>query len=155
MANIILNKGGAGISVSRKEAVERLEPISRELSRLNLYYLAAANRASHEEISEEINRHLRKSYIDVGKIAETVLSCGGVPYNATDLEPENFVLEGSDAEMLEALRDKEEEFQRLVKAESDVRHQIRTQAILLNVETSSQERLNYVTSTLRTLGQKV
>lgn len=155
MANFFLNKGGAGISISRKETVKRLEPISRELSRLNHYYLAAAERMSHEDVAEEIQRHLRKSYMDVGKLAETVLSTGGVPYNATDLEPENFVLEGSDSEMLEALREKEEEFQRFVKAEDDIDHQIRTQAILLNVKTSSQERLNFVNQTLRSIGQPV
>ena len=155
MANVILNKGGAGISISRKETAERLNPISRELSRLNLYYLHAVRTLSHEDVAKDLERHLRRSHMDVGKLAETILSVGGTPYNATDLEPQNFVLEGSDAEMLDALYQKETEFQQLVQEEDKIRHQIRTQAILLNVQTDSQERLNFVKSARRSLGQQV
>jgi hypothetical protein len=155
MANILLNKGGAGFSISRGETIERLVPISRELSRLNLYYRAAAEKVGHEEISAALDRHLRRSHMDVGKVAETVLSAGGVPYNATDLEPQNFVVEGSDSEMLESLLEKEQAYNQLLEEESRVDHQIRTQAILLNLRTDSQERMNYLRQTLRTVGLNV
>lgn len=155
MANIFLNKGGAGISISRQETIARLEPISRTLNQVNLYYQAAIDRLGHEEFAEQLDRFMRKSHQDVGKLSETVLSAGGVPYSATDLEPENFVLEGSDGEMMAALSEKEDTLQAMVRDESKVRHQIRTQAILLNVQTNSQERLNYLKETVRGLGQQV
>lgn len=153
MSNFILNKGGAGVSISRAETVARLDPISRALSRLNLYYQAAADKLGHEDVSSAIGGLLRVARMDVGKLAESVLSAGGVPYNATDLEPQNFVLEGSDAEMLEALMEKESDFQSLVRDESGVRHHIRTQAILMNVRTNGQERLNYLENALRSIGE--
>lgn len=155
MGNIILNKGGAGVSLSRPETIKRLEPITRALSRLNLYYQAASEKLSHEDVASAVRGLLRVGRMDVGKLSESVLSAGGAPYNATDLEPPNFVLEGSDSEMLNALQEKENEFQQLVREESSVRHQIRTQAILMNVETNSQERLNYLSTALRSIGQTV
>lgn len=149
MTNIFLNKGGAGISISRQETIERLDSIIRRLSKLNLYHNAAISALGHEEIAAQLASFQRKARTDVGKLAETVLSCGGVPYNATELEPENHVVEGSDSEILDSLREKEQALQDAVKAESKVRHQLRTQAILLNVETNGKERLNFIQDALR------
>lgn len=151
MANFILNKGGAGASISRSDTILRLEPIMRALSEINLYYDTVARTASHEDISGELDRMQRISLMDAGKLSESVLSAGGVPYNATDLEPENYKLEGADDEMLEVLRERERTFLDEVDAEMKVRHHIRTRAILMNVQTHSQERLNYLDGRLREL----
>ena len=141
MPNAILNKGGAGVSITREETIERLNPIIERLSGLNHRYAAAIDKLAHQDHAADLKAHLMTSRVDVGKLSETVLSAGGVPYNAVDLEPENFVAEGSDDEILEHLRDEERQMQDALRQESKVRHHIRTEAILMNVRRNSEARM--------------
>jgi hypothetical protein len=79
---------------------------------------------------------------DVGKLNETILSCGGSPENGTDLEPEDFNLGTDELEMLYQLQDLETEFKEALTHErSEIDHQMRTRGILEALRSNSSERL--------------
>lgn len=139
----ILNKGGAGTTISREETVERLNPLIAAHSRLLHAYNAVRGTFAHEALPAGLDAHLRTARMDVGKLAETVFSSGGVAYNGTELEPGSERFEGGPATILRALAAREEAFLDEVRRElKDVDHHIRTRAILGNLETHSAERLD-------------
>lgn len=146
MLNFFLNKGGAGVSISRRETVERLNPIIRHHAALNLYYdavaEAAAEAAAEPEVAAQLAPARKTMRTDVGKLAESIYSAGGVAYTGTDLDPAAHRLDGDDDDRLFRLLELEQDFQQRVAAEFDVNHQIRTRAILENVRRHSQERLS-------------
>ena len=151
MLNFFLNKGGAGISISRQETVDRINPILKRQIEVNHGYNYALTHCSDEEAVAQFDQFQKTARADVGKLSETVLSSGGVAYNGTDLEPSNYHLGDRDNDILAALIDQEQALLDAIEGEAEVEHHIRTQAILLNVRTHAQERLNY----LKTLDRKI
>ena len=152
MINPILNKGGAGVSLSRAATVERLNPIIEQHYHLNHAYEAAIRQLGSGPYTERFGADQRYARADIGKLAETVFSMGGVAYNGTELEPGHYDRTGSEDDTLFHLLDQEEDFQRLVSSEMKHKpqHQVRTLAILQNVQTHSQERLNFLREHTRT-----
>ncbi|ARA92768.1 MAG: hypothetical protein D6685_04970 [Bacteroidetes bacterium] len=147
LKKLVFQKGGIGRSLSREETVERLNPISKALIELTLYYDDAVQRIGAPEIAAELERHLKRARVDVGKINETIFSAGGVAYSGTDLDPEAFRAGEDEDEMLFRLLDLEQAFLEKVSAEFDLEpreHQIRTQAVLANVRANSEARLAYL-----------
>ena len=82
--------------------------------------------------------------MDVGKLSEVVLSAGGVPFNGTEMEPEDFALGKCDSDIVKALRNLESDFEKLLHAELGMEHQMRTRAILDAVLKNTRVRLEYV-----------
>ncbi|HET6568435.1 MAG TPA: hypothetical protein VFG50_10760, partial [Rhodothermales bacterium] len=101
--------------------------------------------------AERLGAFQKIARVDVSKLAETILSCGGVPYNGTDLEDRDFNLGTEDDEMLISVRDREQAFYEQVAAEGDVKHHIRTQAILNKVGSNSKARLNFLNEVIKRL----
>ncbi len=144
MLNFFLNKGGAGVSLSRQETVNRLNPIIRSHYELNQAYSAFNDQIEDRDIADRLAGFLRTARIDIGKLAETVFSAGGVAYNGVDMRNTSLdVLPGKDT-MLDDLLRREKQFQDALDAESEVQHQIRTQAILKNIQANSQAREKYL-----------
>ena len=73
---------------------------------------------------------------DIGKLAETVHSCGITAYSGTDQNPEDFSAAGGLAELFE----QETAYGAAISAERDVEHQMRTRAVLDNIESNSVRR---------------
>ena len=137
----VLNKGGAGVSLSRQETIEALDPLLRQHHRLNsLYRQALVQLPVGSEMALKLDEALRVARMDVGKLAECVLSAGGIPYSGTDLDPTAAPLPGGNAlfrHLADAERDLRDETDKQLARD----HQIRTQAILGNVAAHSRERL--------------
>ena len=143
LKDLIFQKGGIGVSLSRQETVERLNPLIQEHMALNHTYAYAINHTSEAEVSERLASFQKKARVDVGKLMETVLSAGGVAYNGVDMEPEDYTL--NDDNLLFELRDREKAWQdRLNDELSEHNHQIRTKAVLTLLRDNSAERLDYL-----------
>jgi hypothetical protein len=150
LKELIFNKGGIGPSMNRRETVERLNPLIRQHMELNHYYNFAINTVTDPSAAATLSDLQKVARADVGKLMETVFSCGGVAFNGVELEPEDFTLSDEDDAMLFALRDHEDAFSEAVEADLELDHQIRSKAILNLVLTNSQKRLNV----LKTLTQR-
>lgn len=138
----LLQRGWAGKTISRAETAERLNPLIHQLLKLNHNYQYVIRSHSDSAVCEALKRVQKASRADVGKLSETVLSCGASPENGTDLEPQDFNLGNDEIEMLYQLEDLETEFNEAVTDErQNVEHQMRTRAILEAVKSNSTERL--------------
>ena len=144
MPNPILKLGGAGISLSRKETAERLNPIIRKHYALNHTYENAIASLQDRATADKLNEYQRNARMDIGKLADSIHSAGGVAYNGTDLEAADFSLSGGPDEIVRRLLDLEQDLQQTVVDEMKLKHQIRTLAILGNVKANSQNRLDFL-----------
>jgi len=139
----ILGRGWAGKTISRAETVDRINPLILQLLKLNHNYQYVIRSHSDSAVCEALKRVQKAARADVGKLTETVLSCGGSPENGTDLESEDFNLGTDELEMLSQLEDLETEFNEAVTHErQNVEHQMRTRGFLEAVKSNSTERLD-------------
>jgi len=79
----ILNRGWAGKTITRAETVERLNPILLQFLKLNHNYQYVIRSHSDSALTDALKRVQKTARADVGKLSETVLSCGGTPENGT------------------------------------------------------------------------
>jgi len=140
----LLKKGWAGRTLSREETVERLNPLIKQHMALNHAYTYVVGACSEEDVAAALAGMQKTARIDVGKLMETVFSCGGVAYNGVDMEPEAFALDPEDNEMLFELRDQEQAFRDALAEELTLEHQMRTRAVLTRLQTNSQKRFDYL-----------
>lgn len=138
---LLLQKGWAGRTIGRAETIERINPMIRTMNELMHLYLAAVDHTSRPELRQGIEASLRTLRMDIGKMCEVVFSCGGVAYSGTDLETDDFRLGDG---LSEAIERKEQELRDAIETESRIEHQMRTRAILLNVDTNQETRLKAV-----------
>lgn len=139
---VLLGRGWAGKTLSRADTVERLNPLLLQFLKLNHNYEYVIRSHDDPAVTEALKRVQKTARTDVGKLNETILSCGGSPENGTDLEPENFNLGTDELEMLYQLEDLETEFnEALVHERQDIEHQMRTRGILEALKSNSDERL--------------
>jgi hypothetical protein len=144
LKELILNKGWAGTTFSR-----RLNPLIRRQYELNHSYDFIIRNVSSPEIAREMELIQKTARVDIGKMSETVLSAGGVPYNGIDLEPDRFDLGSSDNEMFNRIREVESDFEAALAAEVGENHQIRTKAILQLVLGNSRSRSEFLRAVMR------
>lgn len=150
LKELLLGRGWAGRTISREQTIARINPLIEQHVKLNHSYRAVSRSHSTPKVSRTVEGLLKTARTDVGKLSETVFSAGGSAYNGTDLEPEDFDLGDDDATMLAALQDLEQDFHDTVTHERDeVEHQMRTRAILEVVQGNSEERLDTLTSLIR------
>lgn len=142
LKDLLLGKGWAGTTITRAETVERVNPLIRRFIRMNRHYRAVIDHHDRPAVAETLEDLQKTARADVGKLSETVLSCGGTAYNGTDLGPDDIDLPEADADRLFRLQDLESAFRDAVQDElNDAEHQMRTRAILKVVQTNSEERL--------------
>ena len=143
----LLKKGWAGRTLSRAETADRLNPLIRTHMALNHAYSSAISRCSEKQLRQRLSTLQKKARTDVGRMMETVFSCGAVAYSGTDMEPAQFEL--PDGEEFTELRKQEEAFLVELLAEKVLEHQMRTEAVLNQLIDSSQDRLAYLRSCIR------
>ena len=138
----ILNRGWAGKTISRAETVDRLNPLLLQFLKLNHNYEYVIRSHDDAAVTDALKRVQKTARADVGKLSETILSCGGSPENGTDLEPDDFNLGDDELDMLYQLEDLETEFNESLEREiDDIGHQMRTRGILEAIKSNSSERL--------------
>ena len=138
---LFLQKGWAGRTIDRATTIDRINPMIRTMNELMQLYIAASDAEQRADMKQAIEASLRTLRMDIGKMCEVVFSCGGVAYSGTDLETDAFRLGAGQSEAIEA---KEKELRQALDAEADVEHQMRTRAILLNVDTNQKTRMEAV-----------
>ena len=106
----LLGRGWAGKTISRAETVERLNPLLLQFLKLNHYYQSVIRSHPDTAVAEALKRVQKTARADVGKLSESILSAGGTPENGTDLEPDDFTLDGDEIELLSQLKDLEATF---------------------------------------------
>ena len=141
--DIFLKQGWAGKTVGREETIERLNPILRTANELMQRLGAFAAESSDQDVKTRIEASLRIHRMDIGKLCETVFSCGGVAYSGTDLSPSDFAGTISQDIVLN-----ENTLSDMLAAESKIEHQMRTRAILGVLQENQRARQN----SLRNLG---
>ncbi len=146
---LFLQKGWAGKTISREETVERLNPIVKQHIVLNNDYAFVVKNHPDDTLRSEIAAGQKIARANVGKLCETIYSCGGVAYTGVDLEPDSVDLGRDDRAMLEALVAGEKQLLESLKDEGDIEHQMRTRAILGATAQSSEERVALLDSVLR------
>lgn len=138
----LLQRGWAGKTITRAETVNRLNPLLLQFLKLNHYYQNAIRSHGDAAVTDALERVQKSARVDVGKLSETILSCGGSPENGTDLEPGDFEVTADDVEMLAELRDLESAFNdALTEERQEIEHQMRTRGILEALKSNSTERL--------------
>ena len=153
MKSLFLKKGWAGKTISRAETVDRFNPIIQKHIVLNRHYDAAIRDLDDSEIIEQFQSDQRTARADVGKLAETIFSCGGVAYSGTDIEPDSVSAGDSRESILFSLLDMEKDLLDAIREEESVEHQMRSRAILGVVETHSAERYKMLSNATRKLNR--
>ncbi len=136
----LLNRGGAGFSISRQETAERLRPIIEQHLRLLQSYTAALPRVQGLRGGDGITALMPYLRTDLSKLYETQFSAGGSAPTGADMDFDA-VATGSDADVVRRLLDLEKETRDRTFDEIDaVHHQERTRAILKVLVTGSESR---------------
>jgi|GEM_PF-1232595 len=136
----ILNKGGAGRSASRQETMDALHPLVERHAALLVTYDVALRHLSDRRLAEELEGGMNRLRTELAKLRETLLSQGGTPPNTIGLEAR--VTADTDRGILEAVEAAERDYRQSLRDVLDYpHHQIRTQAIINNNITGSDERL--------------
>jgi hypothetical protein len=138
----LLNRGGAGFSISREETIERMRPhVARGLDLLRLYS-AVLPAAEDREIAHRLAPLMPFFRTELGKLYETIFSAGGTAPTGVDIDFEAALGEIS-RDPAGFLTAAERDFGRGVRDEIDaVHHQERTRAILKSVAAGSNGRLD-------------
>jgi len=139
---LLLQKGWAGRTISRDETVDRLNPIIRIMTEMMHRYAGVREAASAEE-RPDIERVMKTLRADIGKVAETVFSCGGTAYSGTELEADEFA--GGD-DGWTSLRDAEDVLAASLREQQNVEHRMRTRAILAKVAENHEDRMKLIRS---------
>lgn len=148
----LLNKGGAGHYISRRETAERLLPLVVRHNRLLQAYGYTLDRLHNHDARGRIEALMPALRIHLGKLDEAVYSAGGTPSLGTHLEPGETGHGTTDAEMLFHVLDLERAYHGALADEVDiVHHQERTRAILGHLAAGSETRLE----ALRTLTNRL
>jgi type I site-specific restriction endonuclease len=138
----LLNRGWAGKTITRAETVERLNPLVRQFLRLNHNYQYVIRSHADSAVTKALKRVQKTARADVGKLSETILSCGGTPENGTEMKADDVDLGDDNVGMLRQLRDLETDLNDAVGRErEEIEHQMRTRGILDALKSNSAERL--------------
>ncbi|HUF08787.1 MAG TPA: hypothetical protein VMO47_05665 [Rhodothermales bacterium] len=140
MANFLLNKGGAGKSITRHETAGKMSELVRRLISITRTYerllAALGNAGSDHRVGAMQNR----TRTDIGKLSEIILSTGGItpryadPVSTSD-DPDQLIRALNEAER--AFRDELEESLKL-------KHHYRTIAVLETLHKNTEDRIRLV-----------
>lgn len=137
----VMNRGGAGRSMTREESVEAILPLVRQHHNLLHAYDAAIRHLGDRDLAARLNDGMNRARTELAKLKETVFSLAGTPPNGTDLDPD-VRIGRTDAEIIHALDDAERAYRdALTDTLGLAHHQLRTTAILENNVTGSEARL--------------
>lgn len=138
----VMNRGGAGRSMTRAESVDALNPLIRRHHALLHAYDAAIRDLGDRDLAAQLNDGMNRARTELAKLKETVFSLAGDPPNGTDFDPDVH-LGDTDAEIMYALDDAERAYRDALNDTLGMAHQqLRTTAILENNVTGSDARIN-------------
>jgi hypothetical protein len=138
----ILNRGGAGYSISRQETIDRLKPHVERGLELSRAYASTLPRLDARDAVARLEALMPYLRTEIGKLYETIFSAGGTAPTGVGLRDE-LVPADDDTDPLTTLTRLERRFGKALRDEVDsVHHQERTRAILRSVAAGSDGRLD-------------
>ncbi len=143
--SLLLKKGWAGQTISRKATIGRVNSLLEQHVALGWLYDRADQLTDDPAALMELEALRRRVRLDLGKLAETVFSCGGVAYAGADRSAS--ALEGTN--LLAQLTGKERTLHQALLQERVIEHQMRTEAVLQHCIQSSTERLSFLNKCAR------
>lgn len=144
--NFLLNRGGAGKSLSRAETVAQASSlITRHIALLRSYDRLVEAMAPDDESVEQIRKLQKQHRADIAKLCEIVLSANGTPPR------EAAPLEGSGIDsLLRSLTDGERSLREELEAQLAKKHHMRTIAVLETLLANTEERIGILQTVART-----
>ncbi|MDX1531013.1 MAG: hypothetical protein R3362_05770 [Rhodothermales bacterium] len=138
----ILNRGGAGFSMSRAETADVLSGLVRQHQILLNSYDAALRDLADRDLAAALEPEMVTLRTELSKIKELVYSNGGTPPNGTDLDPKTLRIGETDGEIVHALADLERAYRGTLQAEIDrANHQMRTYALIEALHQRTEDRI--------------
>ncbi len=134
---LVLRKGWAGKTISREETATRLNALISKLVVLMYAYDDAAGRLNTGDYTTSFEAEMSRLRADIGKLSETIHSCGAVSYSGTDIEPGTITAGDGGWSGLFAL---ESDFLSNLKGEKAFEHEMRTRAVLGVLASNSEAR---------------
>ncbi len=132
---ILLNKGWAGRTISRAETVDQLNPHIQAMSNLLYAYNLMEDNDIDSFDEASMGEHIRVLRMDIGKMSETIASCGGISLRS----PERSLV-GESTEWSNIIAS-EKALQKMILAEQEIEHQMRTRAILSKIAENTDLRI--------------
>jgi hypothetical protein len=142
MTNILLNRGGAGKSKTRRESAEHLIDVMQQLIQVVAGYDHLSGRFEDAQ-RQRIEERQRHSRAEIAKVAELILSSGAVPPREV---PDDAALPSAEAapEALEVLVEVERRYQEMLKDQLKLSHQLRTRALLEDLSKQADGRIDMI-----------
>lgn len=140
MTNFLLNRGGAGKSITRQETGDAMGDLVLRLIGITRSYERLAVVIGDVEPGLKITAMQNRTRTDIGKLSEIVLSTGGV--TPRDADP---VSESDDPDQLiRALNQAERDFRDALEESLKLKHHYRTIAVLETLQKNTEDRIALV-----------
>ncbi|MCH8276709.1 MAG: hypothetical protein IIA50_04110 [Bacteroidetes bacterium] len=136
--DLVLRKGWAGKTISRAETASRFNTLIRSLIELMHAYDHAIDTLPSGDHTGALEPAMSRLRADIGKLSETVHSCGVVSYSGTDIEPGSI---SADKNGWSGVLKLEAAFSSRLKDEKAVEHQMRSRAVLGVFASNSEARM--------------
>ena len=146
--SLFLKKGWAGQTLSRSETIARLNPILEHHVKLAELYREGVDPSLGGAATTQLAELLRQSRLGMGKLAETIFSCGGVAFTGIN-DPNDF--RGDDPTWEQILSHERALEEKLRKEKQSINHQMRTEAVLQHCLDQCEARLRFLNKHTRKL----
>jgi hypothetical protein len=140
MTNFLLNRGGAGKSITRRETAETISDVVRPLIGIMRTYERLAETIEDEEAAGFIHASQKRTRTDISKLSEIILSTGGV--TPRDIDP---VAASDDPDqVIRALNEAERSFREVLENSLKLKHHYHTIAVLETLQKNTEDRIALV-----------
>ncbi len=140
MTNFLLNRGGAGKSITRHETAEAMGDLVRPLTSIVRTYELLEGRTGDSGADEKIAASQSRTRSDIAKLSEIILSTGGV----TPRQAEPFSSSDETDTLIRALNEAERAFRDSLESSLKMKHHYRTIAVLETLHKNTEERIRLV-----------
>lgn len=140
MTNFLLNRGGAGKSITRQETAEAMNDLVRRLISIMRTYERLSVAIADVDAGLQIDAMQNRTRTDIAKLSEIILSTGGVTQREADP-----VSSGEDPDQLiRALNEAERSFRDALEESLKLKHHYRTIAVLETLHKNTDGRIALV-----------
>jgi len=137
--NFLLNKGGAGKSLSRaRTAAEMSTLLIRHIELLRTYDMLIQS-LGEGDAADRLREQQKDNRADIARLSEIILSAGGVPPR------EGLLLGGNDQSgLIKSVNSAERELRRDIEEQLEQKHQLRTVAMMEGLLANTERRIGFV-----------
>ena len=140
MTNFLLNRGGAGKSITRAETAEAMAQLTVPLIGIMRAYEHLKAILDNEEAAQHIDASQNRTRADIGKLSEIILSTGGI----TPRDTASLTDDDDPAQVIRTLNESERAFKSSIVESLKMKHHYRTIAVLENLQKNTEARIRLV-----------